>query len=189
MDVVDAVQTVGVAELHIDRLVEVSIELCPERVDLTAGVLALVEVQREEVLQVVAAGVAGRRQHPAERPVEERGFDIVESVTGVSCHAGEPGSLREERCQQGVAREGVDHPEHDVGSGVGLHVHGDPPGLAAVVEDADLQVGRRRVVFALVPVGAASEHTVHDGHHALPWFVGCKAVRRHDDRGGSAPNL
>jgi len=39
-------ETVGVAELDVDRLVEVPVELCAERVELASGVLALVEVQR-----------------------------------------------------------------------------------------------------------------------------------------------
>ena len=58
VDVVDAVQTVGVAELGVDRLVQVLIELRAEREDLTAGRLALVEIQRQKVLQVVAARAA-----------------------------------------------------------------------------------------------------------------------------------
>ena len=42
VDVVDAVQAVGVAELDVDRLVQVPVELCAEREDLAARGLALV---------------------------------------------------------------------------------------------------------------------------------------------------
>ena len=45
----DPVQTVEVAELDIDRLVQVPVELRAEREELTCGVLALVEIQRQEV--------------------------------------------------------------------------------------------------------------------------------------------
>ena len=67
VDVVDAVQAVGVAELGVDRLVQVLVELGAEREDLAAGGLALVQVQRQQVLEVVGARAAGRRQHAAER--------------------------------------------------------------------------------------------------------------------------
>src|SRR3954453_726397 len=50
VDVVDAVESVGVAELCVDRLVLVLGELGAEREDLPAGGLALVEVEREQVL-------------------------------------------------------------------------------------------------------------------------------------------
>ena len=56
-------QAIDVAELGVDGLVEVLIELRAERVHLTAGVLALVEVEREQVLQIVAAGASRRREH------------------------------------------------------------------------------------------------------------------------------
>ncbi len=44
VDVMNAVETVRVAELGIDRLVQVPIKLRAERVDLAAGRLALVEI-------------------------------------------------------------------------------------------------------------------------------------------------
>ena len=105
----------SVAELDVDRLVQVPIELGAERVELAAGGLALVEVQRQQVLQVVAARVAGRRQHPAELEVEQRRLDVVERVVGIPGVTGlnpdgEPG----ERRQHGCRRERVHHPERDV---------------------------------------------------------------------------
>ena len=54
VDVVDAVQPVDVAELDVDRLVQVPVELGAEREDLAAGGLALVEIQRQQILQVVS---------------------------------------------------------------------------------------------------------------------------------------
>ena len=164
VNVVDAVETVGIAELDVDRLVEVPVELRAERIDLAAGVLALVEIQRQQILQVVAARAARRWQQPAELPVEQRRLDVVESMVGVPGDAAEPGCQCGQRRQQGMTGERVDHPERDVGTGVGLHVHGNPPGLAAVLEHADLQMRSRGVVFALVPVGPASKHTVKDRH-------------------------
>src|SRR4029453_9317657 len=63
-----------------------------------------------------------------------------------------------------MTREGIDHPERGVGAGGGLHVPGDPPRLAAVLEHSSLQMRSRFVVFALVAVGPASKHTVQDRH-------------------------
>ena len=42
--------------------------------------------------------------------------------------------------QHRLAGERVDHPEDDVRAGVGLHIDGDAPRLAARVQDANLQV-------------------------------------------------
>src|SRR5262245_56980039 len=61
-----------------------------------------------------------------------------------------------------MTREGIDDPERDVGAGIGLHVHGDPPWLPAVLENSNLQMRSRLVVFPFVPVGPASEHTIHN---------------------------
>ena len=80
VDVVDAVQAVGVAELGVDRLVQVLVELRAEGEDLAARRLALVEVEREQVLQVVGAGGSRRRQYPAQRQVEQGRFHVVEGV-------------------------------------------------------------------------------------------------------------
>src|SRR5262245_46534700 len=63
-----------------------------------------------------------------------------------------------------MTRERIDHPERDVRAGVGLHVHGDSPWLAAVLENSNLQMRSRLVVFALVAVGPASKHTVQNRH-------------------------
>ena len=65
VDVVDAVQTVGVAEIDVDRLVQVAVELRPERVHLTAGGLALVEIQAQQILQIVGVGAATGWQRAA----------------------------------------------------------------------------------------------------------------------------
>ena len=70
VNVVNAMKTVGVAELLVNWLVKILVELCPERIDLTPGVLALIKVQRQQVLQIVTAGTAGRRQHSSQRPIE-----------------------------------------------------------------------------------------------------------------------
>jgi hypothetical protein len=58
VDVVDAMETIGVAEFDVDRLVQVLVELGAEGVDLAAGILALVEIQRQQILQVVTARAA-----------------------------------------------------------------------------------------------------------------------------------
>ena len=65
VNVVDAMQAVDVAEFDVDRLVQVPVELGAERVDLAAGVLALIEIQRQQILQVVTARAARRRQRRA----------------------------------------------------------------------------------------------------------------------------
>jgi len=70
VNVVNPVQAVGVPKLGIDGFVQVLFELCAERIELTSSVLALIKVQRQQVLQVVTAGAAGRRQHPSQLPVE-----------------------------------------------------------------------------------------------------------------------
>ena len=171
VDVVNAVQAVGVPELDVDRLVQVLFELGAERVELTAGVLALVEVQRQEVLQIVTVGAARRREHSTEPPVEQGSLDVVERVVGVPGHGAESRRQRGERRQQRMPGERVHHPGGDAGTGggpgIGLHVHRDPPGLATLLEHADLQVRRGCVVLALVAVGATAEHTVQDRHHQL----------------------
>jgi hypothetical protein len=58
VDVVNPVKTIRVAELGIDRFVQVLIEFRAECLDFAAGHLALVEIQGQEVLQVVAARAA-----------------------------------------------------------------------------------------------------------------------------------
>ena len=58
VNVMNAVQAVEVAELGVDGLVQVLIELGAERVQLAAGGLALIEVERQQVLQIVAVRVA-----------------------------------------------------------------------------------------------------------------------------------
>ena len=63
VDVVDAVQAVGVAELDVDRLVQVLVELRAECEDLAARGLALFEEERQQILKVVGARRAARRQH------------------------------------------------------------------------------------------------------------------------------
>src|SRR5262249_2705707 len=125
------------------------------------------EIQRQQILQVVAAGIAGRRQHSAECPVEERSLDIVECVIRVLLDGAESRCLCRKRCQQRMAHERVDHPERHVGAAVGLHVDGNPPGLATIFEHANLEMWRRSVVFALVPIRTTAEHTVLNRHHFL----------------------
>src|SRR5262249_60079246 len=68
VDVVNAVETIGVAELDIDRHVQIPIKLCAERINLSASSLALVEIQGQQILQVVTAPGAGRRQRATVRP-------------------------------------------------------------------------------------------------------------------------
>nr|BFE70677.1 hypothetical protein GCM10020092_039780 [Actinoplanes digitatis] len=58
VDVVDAVQAVEVAELRVDRLVQVAVEFGAEREQLAARVLALLQVQDQQVLEVVGGGAA-----------------------------------------------------------------------------------------------------------------------------------
>ena len=66
VDAVDAVQAVGVAELGIDRFVQIPVEFGAERVQLAAAGLALLEIQDEQVLQIVGVGVAaGCRARPS----------------------------------------------------------------------------------------------------------------------------
>ena len=65
VDVVNPVETIRVAELGIDWFVQVLIEFRAECVDLAVGRLALVEIQGQEVLQVVAARAARWRQRSA----------------------------------------------------------------------------------------------------------------------------
>src|SRR5262245_63026962 len=130
--------------------------------------LALVEIQREEILQVVTARIAGRRKHSTELPVEQWSFDIVECVIGILLNRPEPRSLRGKRRQQRMTDERVDHPERDVGAAIGLHVHGNPPGLAAILEHANLEMWGRGIVFALVSVRTTSEHTVQNRHCIPP---------------------
>jgi hypothetical protein len=77
VDVVDAVQAVGVAELGIDRFVQIPVEFGAERVQLAAAGLAL-EIQDEQVLQIVGVGVAAGWQGAAQRPVEQRGLHEVQ---------------------------------------------------------------------------------------------------------------
>ena len=144
VNVVDAVEPVEIPELDVDRLVQVLVELGAERVDLAAGGLALVEIQRQQILQVITARAAGWRQRPAERPVEERGLHKVQGVAGVAGDGAEPGGPCGQRRQQRMTRERIDHPERDVGAGVGLHVHGNPPRLSPILEHADLQMRRGR---------------------------------------------
>ena len=72
----------------------------------------------------------------------------------------EPGERRQHR----FADERVHDPERDVRPGVGLHVHRNPPRLPAVLEDANLQMRRGRVVFALVAVGVSAEDAVENRH-------------------------
>ena len=50
MNVMDAVQAVGVSELDVDRFVQIAIELRAEGVDLAARVLALIDVEGEQIL-------------------------------------------------------------------------------------------------------------------------------------------
>ena len=80
-------QAVGVAELDVDRLVQVLLELRPEREDLAAGGLALLEEQRQQILEIVGARAAAGRQHPAEREIEQRRLDVVERLAGVAAPA------------------------------------------------------------------------------------------------------
>ena len=71
-------QAVGVAELGIDRFVQIPVELGAERVQLAAAGLALLEIQDEKVLQIVGVGVAAGWQGAAQRPVEQRGLHEVQ---------------------------------------------------------------------------------------------------------------
>ena len=50
VNVVDAVQTIGIPEIDVDRLVQVAVEPFPERVHLAAGILAMLQIQPEQVL-------------------------------------------------------------------------------------------------------------------------------------------
>ena len=50
VDVVHAVQPVGVSELGVDRLVQVAVEFRTECVQFTSGGLALIEIQGQEIL-------------------------------------------------------------------------------------------------------------------------------------------
>ena len=168
VDVVDAVEPIGVAELRVDVLVQVPGELGAEREDLSARRRALVEVEREQVLEVVGAGGARWRQHPPQRQVEQRRFGEVERVAGVGRLGGESGSQRGEAVQDRVCGEWVDHPEDDVGLVFGLDVDGDAPRLPSLVEDPHMQVGCRHVVFALVPVDTSTEGSVEDRHYFHP---------------------
>src|SRR4029077_17744356 len=111
MNVMDAVKAVDVAELDVDRLVQVTIELCAKNVDLAASRLALIEIERQQILQVVGARAAGRRQRAAMRPVEERRLDVVEPVAGITSHRAESRRASRKGSEQGMAREWVDDPE------------------------------------------------------------------------------
>ena len=182
VNVMNAVQAVEIAELGVDRLVQVLIELGAERVQLAAGSLALIKVERQQVLQIVAVRVAARRQHATEREVEERRLDVVERVVGRGRRGTESRREPGQRCQHRFADERVHDPERDVRSGVGLHVHRNPPRLPAVLEDANLQMWRGRVVFALVAVGMSAEHTV-ENCHATSLSPGRLGGRRHHGRG------
>ena len=153
-----------VAELGVDRLVQVLLELGAERIQLAASRFALIEVEREQVLQIVAVRLSGRRQHPAKREVEERSFDVVERVVGIERGGTESRGERRERRQHGLADERVHEPERNVRSGVGLHVHGNPPRLPPVLEYPNLQMRRGRVVFALVAVWVSAEDAVENRH-------------------------
>ena len=67
VDVVDAMQPSVLPNSASIGLCRFCVELGAEREDLAAGGLALLEIQRQQVLQIVGAGRAGRRQHAAER--------------------------------------------------------------------------------------------------------------------------
>jgi len=47
VNVVNAMKAIGVPKLDINRLMKVLFKLCAERVYLSAGVLTLIEVQRQ----------------------------------------------------------------------------------------------------------------------------------------------
>ena len=50
VNVVDAVQTIGIPEIDVDWLVQVAVEPLPECVHLAAGILAVLEIQPEQIL-------------------------------------------------------------------------------------------------------------------------------------------
>ena len=50
VNVVDAVQTIGIPEIDVDWLVQVAVEALPEREHLAAGILAMLQIQPEQVL-------------------------------------------------------------------------------------------------------------------------------------------
>ena len=54
-------QAVGVAELGVHRLVQVTVEVRAERIHLAVSGLALLKVETQQVLQVVGIGVAAGR--------------------------------------------------------------------------------------------------------------------------------
>jgi uncharacterized protein YukJ len=56
----------------------------------------------------------------------------------------------------------------EFGNTDGLHVHGDPPRLAGVVEDPDLQVWRGVGVLANPPVESRAQRAVSLGHFRPP---------------------
>ena len=78
MDVVYAVQAVGVSELGVDRLVQVPVEFRTECIQFASCGLALIEVKGQQVLQVIGVGAAARWQCAAQREVKERSLDVVQ---------------------------------------------------------------------------------------------------------------
>src|SRR5262249_48734616 len=53
------------------------------------------------------------------------------------------------------------------GAAIGLNVDRNPPGLAAILEHANLEMWGGSIVFTLVPVRTTSERTVQNRHRVL----------------------
>ena len=136
------------------------VELRPEREDLAARGLALLQEHRQQILEIVGARGAGRRQHAAELDIEQRRLDVVQRLAGVRRQRREPLRPARQRRQHRMADQRVDHPERDVRAGLRLHVHRDAPRLPAVLQHANLQVRAGRVVLALEPIGTPAQHAV-----------------------------
>ena len=140
-------------------------ELGAEREDLAAGGLALVEEERQQILQIVGArGCRLGGSDAAERDVEQRRLDVVERLAGVGRQRRESLRPARQRRQRGWPASGSTTQNATCEPVSGLHVHRDPPRLPAVFEHANLQVRARGVVFALEAIGTTAQHTVENGH-------------------------